>query len=414
MTTVSNTYVTLVKQDDDSAIKSALYDTLSSADDLFFVVVDNDSAVVNSRHLKPRDLGPHKTKQKMKTLMKSLVDNREDELSEVVIQGLADSNFSLILGVSINSSHLRALSSYLRYNVDVDANSNLIKFAEICDNGGSIKCHLIENGIISAVQEVDFSTSTEYVHGSGFDTGAVNEDNASEFIKFISNATEYDGFNPKMMLKNLFKGATNEREKATIISLVLNAYIRIGNNMQKLSTKRVDQKVSREMMQFLSGIGVKRAASNADGITLARIAISMPGELLVMRRVLREDLQKQVESTLDVVYQDLAFQGVPEISIMAGYEKYAIDFSSLIYRKKNNSKDEIGVSESDTAAWNEFMKSFTRWNGIAKAGYSKNKAAKERYTAAEQLNLGDDPATKAFSFFMDSAKHYLKDDDDTA
>jgi hypothetical protein len=350
----------------------------------------------------------------MKTLMKSLADNREDELSEVVIQGCADSDFSLILGASINGSHLKALGAYLRYNVEVDANSNLIKFAETCESGGDIRCQLIENGVISSAQEVDFSSSAEYVHGSGFDANAVNEDNASQFIKFISNASEYDGFNPKKMLENLFKGATSEREKATIISLVLTAYIRIGNNMQRLGAKRVDQKVSRDMMQFLSGLGVKRAASNSDGITLARIAIAMPGELLVMRRVLREDLQKQVESTLDVVFQDLAFQGIPEISSLPGYEKYAINFSSLIYRKKGNSKDDIGVSESDTVEWNEFMKSFVLWNGVARAGYSKNKAAKERYTAAEQLNLGDDAATKAFNFFKDSAKHYLKDDDNTA
>jgi len=414
MTTASDTYVILVKQDDDSAIRPPLYDKLSSADDLFFILVDNDSVVVDSRHLKAQGLSAHRNRQKMKTLMKNLVDNKEDELNEVIIQGVADSDFSLILGDSINSSHLKALGAYLRYNVEVDPNSNLIKFIEVCEAGGNIECHLIENGIISAIKEVDFSSSTEYVHGSGFDANAVNEDNAGHFIKFVNSATEYDGFNPKLMLKNLFKGATSEKEKATIIVMVLTAYIRIGNNMQKLSTKRVDQKISREMMQFLSGIGVKRAASNSDGITLARIAIAMPGELLVMRRVLREDLQRQVESTLDVVFQDLAFQGVPEISTMAGYEKYAIDFSSLIYRKKNSSKEDIGVSESDTAEWNEFMKSFVRWNGVARTGYSKNKAAKDRYTAAEQLNLGDDPATKAFTFFMDSAKHYLKDDDDTA
>lgn len=244
-----------------------------------------------------------------------------------------------------------------------------------------------------------------------------------EMIKIIRDSTKYSGFVPMTIIRKFFKKAGGpDKQIALYITMGLIAYIRAGNNPTKLESRRYSLVQSKSIFGMLSAVGVERTRKGEETITLARLALSMPGELLVVRKYMCDDLQDQFDSNLDPVYQDLAFQGIASISNMTHYETWAKEMSAAIYKK--NAKDaDTGADRTNEERWKLFEKSFVKWQKVAQKGFKStdSKKIRERFEEAQNLNFTgtvQEKEQQAWDWIVGSHKFYLGDelgdDDDGA
>jgi hypothetical protein len=206
-----------------------------------------------------------------------------------------------------------------------------------------------------------------------------DEDKFLEMITLISDATVYEGFSPTKVRSNFIGSHPDVKNYTQNLSMIFIAYARIGNNIGKLNQKRVDPVKATELMRAVEALGMKKKAIKSDTLTLPRMAIAFMPEYLVFRKNLMKDLQIQADTTLNVVYQDVAFAGCDQISSMVGYTEFYDQFSRLI---TNNGK---GVAADDKAEKNHIAAQ-AGWRKVATTGYRQDSLVGSRMVTAMSVS----------------------------
>jgi hypothetical protein len=223
----------------------------------------------------------------------------------------------------------------------------------------------------------------------------------ADMFDIARDASQYNGLDLNEIRKTfLNKYPGNNTTASRDLALLLLGYIRVGNKIGKLNSKRKDTAITKEMVSLSQRIGVVAKANTATDLTYPRIALAFMGELLICRKFLANDLQKQIDCQLDVEYHDLVFAGCPQLSSMAGYADFHKGFSALIYRIKTKAgKVSYGV-ESDDAT---FVANHERWLKVAKNGYSRDTKLHASIRAAIAFNPANN-ANKRMAVWQ-----YIKD-----
>jgi hypothetical protein len=233
--------------------------------------------------------------------------------------------------------------------------------------------------------------TSEPVKEADFETILLNA------IELCSEATIYEGFSPSAIRKAVLSKFENKNNYATVLVYALIIYIRVGNNIGKITEKRKDSDKINEMLKDVSILSVKKSARNKEDLTYPRIAIAFMPELLVMRKYLITDLQIQVNCLLSSEYHDLAFAGCNHISEMNGYSEFYKAFSKLIVNGgKGYSEQDIkdGKDKSDTE----------RWLDVSKKGYVADIEIHSRITEAHKVK----DKKGAAAFIIESYEAYGK------
>lgn len=243
-----------------------------------------------------------------------------------------------------------------------------------------------------------------YVGNGPLDLPGLLQDFKNEYCDFdrspeliiIHDASQYDGFNPAKVRARFLNGRTfNDATMKLIQSFI--AYAAIGNNVRKLTIKRVDTNISQALMSTLGNFDIVKKAAQNDSLTLPRIAISFMPEYLIYRTGFHEGLQVQTESTIGVKYQDIVFYGYKSIRDISGYTDFHCEFSKFIYNPK--SEEDLNIKK--------FEKDYARWNKVSSAGLRSDPKMTTRMAAAYSRN--DDTPTAAFNAIKSNIKKYLLD-----
>jgi len=223
--------------------------------------------------------------------------------------------------------------------------------------------------------------ATEDSEGSMTDTAVVINDapltmeetepeRIIKIIRFVCKQSCYEGFMPEIarnQFYNIFKNQSSV-EFARSLTFVFVAYCNIKNNVGKLGTNRVDLEWSKKLFNVMDKLGIKKKADGKEALTLPRLSIAFMPELLAYRKYIAVNLQQQTESTVDVIYQDLAFNGCPSISGLSGYDVYHKEMSSYIYE----SGKETAIDDK------KFLSALARWSKVSKMGYKRDLKMIER------------------------------------
>jgi hypothetical protein len=197
-------------------------------------------------------------------------------------------------------------------------------------------------------------------------------------INRVLPAIVYDGFNQAKVRRRFIARSGDPSVAVRDLLLVFSAYAFIGNNTGKLTIKRVDVAIGKELMEAVAAMGIKKVDRTSEGLTLPRLAISFMPEYLMFRKFIAEDLQSQTESTINVHYKDIVFYGCSTIRDMTGYNEFHKEFSAFIFNKDADS--DLNVAQ--------FEKSYARWNKIVMKGYNSDTAIHARMaTAVSTLNM---------------------------
>jgi hypothetical protein len=213
----------------------------------------------------------------------------------------------------------------------------------------------------------------------------VNNTIPDEFDNLIllQDAVKYDGFSPKKLRAN-FIGNKNNDTIARDLIMCFTAYSSIGNNVNKLQSKRHDLELSRSLVTSLNTLGVKYRTSESNGFTLPRIAISFMPEYVIYRKFFAKDLQNQTSSNLEIPYKDIIFYGCDQIRNMTNYNIFHKEFSAMIMKKG------ITVDMND----DKIKAIYDRWNNVSIAGYQSDTGIHANMVHA--LGLRDMTAQSAF------------------
>jgi hypothetical protein len=180
-----------------------------------------------------------------------------------------------------------------------------------------------------------------------------------ELIRIRDDSLKYLGFDPRATRKRFLERNADMSENTMELITVFSAYAHIGNNITKLSNKRVDIKVSKEVASLVNRMGVQKKAEKSDSFTLPRLAIAFMPEYLIYRMYLTMGLQNLTTSTVPLEFKDLAFAGCSEIHGMPGYDLFWKEYSSLIVDPGN----ETDVEDKD------FLSKLSKWKNVATTGY---------------------------------------------
>jgi hypothetical protein len=181
-------------------------------------------------------------------------------------------------------------------------------------------------------------------------------------IQLVDPAIKYSGFDPKYTRRTLLSKYTEDNVAARNLILIFFAYSHIGNNISKLSEKRVNLVISGKVMKIVNDMDVKKVERKKEALTLPRVAIAFLPEYLYFRKYLTEELQDQTESSLNVHYKDVSFDGCPRINSMNGYSEFHKQMSNFIYKGKT----EVAFDDK------EFVQDYKRYQKIIRAGYAKD------------------------------------------
>lgn len=203
----------------------------------------------------------------------------------------------------------------------------------------------------------------------------VNSTTSAIYVRDLIPKIQYEGFVPKVIRETFRERDGSPDVLAKDLVSCFSAYAFIGNNISKLAVKRHDVEASKVLMNMVTTMGVKRVAKTKKCMTLPRLAIAFMPEYLIFRKHFGTQLQRQTESALDVIYQDVAFAGCPEILGMPGYPEFNLEFSSFIYKPKQ----ETALDDKD------FIKAHKKWNLIITKGYSRDTGVHARMTAVLPL-----------------------------
>jgi len=243
------------------------------------------------------------------------------------------------------------------------------------------------------------------------DLQVLSDDQVMDLLEVMETSMAYVGFDNLKIMERLYRASQGtDRARAVTLTGVLMAYIRTGNNASKILKGTLDKGVCRQIFRFLSNLGITRRKQESDTLTLNRVGICFPAELLMVRKWLVSDLQSQSTSDIDVIYQDIAFQGVTQICNREGYSTYAKEFAALIY-SDNKDVPSFGVDRDEEVRWKVFEKSYKRWDQIAKNGYQSASFSlmKKRVDDAISWRPVDasDSREEAFKFIMESFRIYF-------
>jgi hypothetical protein len=191
---------------------------------------------------------------------------------------------------------------------------------------------------------------------------ATTVEDLMKLIDMIDPAVKYSGFTPRHT-RMVVKGRNaNMTVIAKEIVICFYAYSHIGNNIGKLGERRVDLAISSKVMDACTQIGIVKMERTKDALTLPRVAIAFMPEYLLFRKFIASELQDQTESSINVFYKDIAFDGCPTIRGMPGYSEYHKEFSNFIYKGK------IEVKMDDAG----FLTSYNRYLKVTRAGYNSD------------------------------------------
>lgn len=191
-------------------------------------------------------------------------------------------------------------------------------------------------------------------------------------ISIIIPAIKYEGFSPRLVREAFLVKRPDNNVSARDLIMAFAAYAHIGNNISKLTVRRVNHDIGKRLILAADGMGIAKKNRTRNGLTLPRIVISFMPEYLVFRKFLAGDLQSQTESILNTFYKDVCFHGCPAIRSMTGYKEYHIEFSSYI----NEEQKDVPINDE------KFLKQYKRWTRVSIAGYGSDTPIHERMTTA--------------------------------
>jgi hypothetical protein len=197
----------------------------------------------------------------------------------------------------------------------------------------------------------------------------------------IVDGIVYNGLNLNAIRQKL----ADDDNRDGVIDLVMRgliAYMRCGNNAEKLVKKVKNPKVGRDLIQNLKGLGIKKKTKDSADLSLPRLALAfLPAlYLLRFRYEIQNKLQNQTSSSLAVRYKDLAFAGIPTFSENKDYLTFYDEFSALINKSKEEEKEEEEEDEGilgpakpkkrkTDVAVAKAKKIHRPWMDVAKNGY---------------------------------------------
>jgi hypothetical protein len=216
----------------------------------------------------------------------------------------------------------------------------------------------------------------------------------------VSLGTRYDGFNASRIRSQFARdcGVNDDKTFARNLCLAFTAYARIGNNVSKLGSKRENSKISKEVMNIVNKMKIKKKANDRSDTTLPRIAIAFMPEYLVYRKSIAKELQAQTSSTISVEYQDIVFVGFPGISGIDGYDKFHLEFSSFIH----NPKDPPKIDDE------KFLREVSKWKSISVKGYGSDKEMSPRMQHAHNTEFINEESALTWISSAFNDKKYIK------
>lgn len=232
---------------------------------------------------------------------------------------------------------------------------------------------------------------------SGKDSTNKTEDDVINMIQLMGKATEYEGFSAEKIRLKMINNAKTSFVLYKTLGIAFVAYARVGNNVGKLAKKRTDIKMSLELVNSISEMGVVMKADKSDSLTLPRLAIAFMPEYLAFRKSGLIRLESQTGVTLDVEYQDLCFAGCDSINNKKGYPDYYDDFS----RKISNGGKGVVDDEKEEK---KFKVDLKKWKDVSEKGYRNDPKVMNRMVKADTIN-----GKESFEGFIKEAfDYYLK------
>lgn len=295
--------------------------------------------------------------------------------------------YNYVAGLDIGPFIVAALVHVVsKSGVEDPATPHIDKLGEVFEKGGTFTGRLLgTDGTMSPLGphtyapaagavEIDFETDTQ--------------EGILTLIETVVPAIAYDGFNPKHIRSIFISKHNDQKVVAKNLLLVFAAYAFIGNNITKLTVRRVDAAIGDTLMKMVTSLGVKKVDRSKNGLTLPRLAIAFMPEYLAFRRFISKELQNQTSSSVSVEFKDIAFYGCDQVRNKGGYLEFHKEFSSYIYKQ---GKD---VSLEDPG----FLKNYARWNKVAIQGYQKDTTIHQRMIEI----VGSEAMTRAqvYDFFI--------------
>lgn len=203
----------------------------------------------------------------------------------------------------------------------------------------------------------------------------------------LSKELTHKGFNSVTMRETLVNNYTSHHRITVALSVAqktdiaksivmcIIAYIKTGNSSSKAQTAVKDNALSGRLSEAMRSFDVRDTARGGEGVTLARIAISMV-PLVYLCGIMCGGVKRfNIECPLHL--QDPCFRGVPEVRDLPGYKAFLEKWNEAM---------------SNTAGAKGNKKNIN-WDDVAILGYES-----DRKQSAEMVRvLGIDTSTSALA-----------------
>lgn len=229
-------------------------------------------------------------------------------------------------------------------------------------------------------------------------SAAISTMSVIDLIDWLGDGLQYDKFSSEVVRKELFGKPTPPtlNEMITMVS----AYIFVGNNASKLTSKVKVVSVGTQALGVLNKFGIVSKKADSKSLTLARIGIVLSPVVWALRNILNSKGKIQtagVNTTTPKEMQDVSLSGVSQfIPGGEGIMDFLVKFNEvLIKAKEKGTKDKTTTEDMKAQA--------EKYHNLAKEGAKEDKVLSNwKFNSPESKEV--DSIVRFYNICLDEAR----------